>query len=205
MCGRYVSPESASIERQWHIPKGGEAFAAKYNVAPGTAVPLLLFQEKEFVLKQAKWGLIPHWWKERRPPRLSHNARAEEAASKPLWRDALRNARALMPALGWYEWRADKQPFYFHRRDGRLTSFAALFSLFEGRLTCALLTMQAKERLAQVHDRMPIALPDEQAEREWLRTGELAAEPKAIEYHPVRKLVNAASSEGAQLIEALTP
>src|SRR2546421_738090 len=98
----------------------GAPFPARFNVAPGSDVPLLLFQKNGFLLKSAKWGLVPHWWKQEKPPRLSHNARLEEAAAKPMWRDALRGARGLMPARGWYEWRADKQPYYFHRRDGRL-------------------------------------------------------------------------------------
>ncbi len=204
MCGRYVSPESASIERQWRLAHGAQPFPVRYNVAPGTEVPLLLFSGNSFSLRTARWGLIPGWWKERKPPRLSHNARAEEAATKPLWRDAMRGARALMPALGWYEWReGDRQPFYFFRRDGRLASFAALFSVFEDRLTCALLTMQARERLAAVHDRMPIALADEEAEGAWLRAGELAATPGRFDFYPVCRLVNTASSEGPALIEAM--
>src|SRR5512144_132534 len=99
MCGRYVSPESAAIERQWRLP-AGSPFPARYNVSPGMDVPLILSTEGASHLTTARWGLVPHWWKDSRPPRLSHNARSEEAAAKPLWRDAMRGARALMPALG---------------------------------------------------------------------------------------------------------
>src|SRR4051812_935395 len=118
MCGRYVSPESSAIERQWQLRRGeGLPFAARYNVAPGSEVPLLRYKDQQLVLESAKWGLVPHWWTQAKAPRLSHNARAEEALGKPMWRDAMRAARALMPAVGWYEWREqDRQPFYFCRR-----------------------------------------------------------------------------------------
>jgi putative SOS response-associated peptidase YedK len=50
------------------------------------------------------WGLIPVWWKEEKLPFHTINARSEEAATKPMWRNPLRSARCLMPAQGWYEW-----------------------------------------------------------------------------------------------------
>ena len=37
---------------------------------------------------------------------MSFNARVEEAAGKPMWRDAWSRARCLIPAEGWYEWQA---------------------------------------------------------------------------------------------------
>ena len=204
MCGRYVSPDSASIERQWQIRRSpGEPFPARYNVSPGTDVPVLLLKNNQLELTSARWGLIPHWWNRDVLPRLSHNARAEEAAAKPLWRDAMRGARALMPALGWYEWReADRQPFYFKPRDGRLACIAALFSLHKGRLTCALLTHAAPADIALVHDRMPVIL-DDAAQQAWLTSGAMPSAHPPLDFHPVRKTVNASRAEGPELIEAL--
>src|SRR5258706_8738034 len=103
MGGRYVSPASASIDRQWQVLRSpGEPFPERFNVAPGADVPFLYFQKSQLKFGSAKWGLVPHWWKDAKPPRLSHNARIEEAAGKPMWRDAMRGARGLMPARGWY-------------------------------------------------------------------------------------------------------
>ena len=207
MCGRYVSPESASIERQWQLRRGGAPFPARYNVAPGTSAPVLFLREGQLACETARWGLIPQWWTQPRPPRLSHNARSEEARAKPLWRDAMRGSRALMPAIGWYEWRErDGQPFYFYRRDGSLAALAALYSPHQGTLTCAVLTSAAQAPLAEVHDRMPIALAED-AQRAWLEGGALpaasASRPPAIGFHSVRRLVNASRAEGPELIEPL--
>ena len=65
---------------------------------------------------------MPSWWTKPEPPQSTINARAEEAASKPMWRNAVKHDRALVPTLRWYDWRkaradAAKQPFFIHRED----------------------------------------------------------------------------------------
>src|SRR5262249_30055148 len=98
MCGRYVSPEQAEIERFWHIGRhNNEPFGRRYNVVPTQIIPILRLDRDsgELDVVHARWGLIPNWWKEVKPPRVSHNARAEEAATKPMWRGALARSRCL--------------------------------------------------------------------------------------------------------------
>src|SRR5450631_4205517 len=107
MCGRYVSPDEAAIERFWEINRRSntDPFRRRFNVAPTTTVPIIRRAEDgAHELCEARWGLIPHWWKQEKPPALTFNARSEEAAVKPTWRNSYRHLRCLMPALGWYEW-----------------------------------------------------------------------------------------------------
>lgn len=106
MCGRYVSPETAAIERAWHIGRSNSnPFRRRYNVLPTTLIPILRRAHDTDLLEltEARWGLIPHWWTKAKPPTSTINARSEEAAGKPLWRFPYRNARCLIPAVGWYE------------------------------------------------------------------------------------------------------
>src|SRR4051812_30867761 len=99
MCGRYVSPDQAAIERQWRIVRAGVLpFPIRFNVAPTAVVPILFNAEEGLELAAARWGFVPQWWSQPKPPRFSHNARIEEAAGKPMWRDAMREARCLVPA-----------------------------------------------------------------------------------------------------------
>lgn len=108
MCGRYVSPETAAIERTWHIGRtNSNPFRRRYNVLPTTDVPIIRRapDADELELTEARWGLIPNWWSKPKPPTSTINARSEEAASKPMWRQPYRNARCLIPAVGWYEWK----------------------------------------------------------------------------------------------------
>lgn len=210
MCGRYVSPDTAAIEAQWRLGRSNsQPFPRRFNVAPAAEVPILhSVEDGSLALAPARWGLVPHWWRESKPPRHSHNARLEEAAGKPLWRDAMRRSRCLVPAVGWYEWReADRQPYYLARSDARLIALAGLMARWtdpatgESLLSCAVLTTQAAGPLQVVHDRMPVALEGPQAERAWLAGGQLGPTAEAIKFHAVRKLVNSSRAEGPELIE----
>ena len=235
MCGRYVSPGQAAIEREWHVGRhNNNPFERRFNVQPSAEVPILRLHaaSRELELGTARWGLIPHWWKESKLPKFAFNARLEEAASKPMWRHPLRHARCLVPAEGWYEWQAlerpdpatgeirtFKQPHFIRRRDARLVCFAGLMSLWsppdaaERRLTCAILTTAAAGPVAEVHDRMPVVL-DAEAHADWLdpdiedaeriaRLVRTHAQSGELVHYPVRTLVNSSRAEGQELVEPL--
>jgi putative SOS response-associated peptidase YedK len=162
-------------------------------------------------LAAARWGLIPHWWKQEKPPAFTINARLEEAAGKPMWRDPMRRSRCLLPAEGWYEWQevaGGKQPYYLRRTDGSPFCFAGLVSTWQDQLSCAILTKVAEGSIAEVHDRMPVVLPDE-AHAGWLDPAlkdatEFArtnARSREFTHYAVSKRVNNGRNEGADLIE----
>jgi putative SOS response-associated peptidase YedK len=78
-----------------------------------------------------RWGLIPWWWKKplKQVP-ASFNARAETVADKPMFRDAFKRNRCVIPASGYYEWlkRPDgRQPYYITATGGSVLSFAGLY------------------------------------------------------------------------------
>jgi putative SOS response-associated peptidase YedK len=232
MCGRYVSPEQAAMEREWHIGRHSpNPFKRRYNVLPTTNVPILrrARDADEVELTEARWGLIPHWWSKPKMPTSTINSRSEEAAGKPMWRDAYRNARCLIPAVGWYEWREQerinpqtgevqkyKQPYYLRvaEREGPVC-FAGLMSFWkpesgEPRLTCAIMTRAPSPSAAQVHDRMPVILREE-AHAEWLdteikdaaRVAEIIATKTIddVRHHAVSTRLNAAKVDNADLTE----
>ena len=183
MCGRYVHPDTAAIERAWHIGRdNNNPFPVRYNVSPTMQVPILRRSKDALEQSRARWSFIPHWWKKPKPPSMTINARSEEAATKLMWREAYKHGKAhiLMPALAYYEWqpreetdtttgevRSYKQPFCIFRPNRELFCFAGLASWWqppdkpEPILTCALFTRSASESVASVHDRMPVVLPEE--------------------------------------------
>src|SRR2546430_6040647 len=75
-----------------------------------------------------RWQLIPPWWKKSlKELPATFNARAETVAEKPMFRDAFRRSRCLIPASGYYEWQdtpGGKQPYCFTRRDGAPVTIA---------------------------------------------------------------------------------
>jgi putative SOS response-associated peptidase YedK len=78
-----------------------------------------------------RWGLVPNWWaKALKQLPASFNARAESVADKPMFRDAFKRRRCIIPASGYYEWIArpdGKQPFFISAADGGVLSFAGLW------------------------------------------------------------------------------
>lgn len=178
-------------------------------------------------LVDARWGFIPGWWKEAKPPASSHNARSEEAAAKPMWRTAFARSRCLVPAAGWYEWRQAerpdletgeikpyKQPHFIYRADRGLLCFGGLMSLVvkDGvkQLTVAVLTREAAPSVADVHDRMPVVIQDAIFAR-WLNAEIQQADQVAMmvrnamsdfKHHMVNTRLNAAREDDEHLIEA---
>ena len=237
MCGRFVSPEERALERAFELGRrdNPNPFPRRFNVCPSDTIPFLRMPSNSdrFELATGRWGLVPYWWKEAKPPKLSFNARLEEAADKPMWRDAWSRARCLVPAEGWYEWRAvervdpatgeivpAKQPYFIRRKDGAILCFAGLMAYWKNPKTgealrsCAILTADAQGPLADIHERAPVVLPPE-AYGAWLdrrltdpqRVKQIAGKrlpPSELSQWKVRLLVNNAKSDGPELIEPFT-
>jgi len=95
MCGRYVSPEQAAIERLWHIGRHSNPnpFAARYNVAPqqgnpANYIPVLRKDDAgELELVRLQWWLLPAWSKEPRIKYSTFNARVETVAKAASFRE----------------------------------------------------------------------------------------------------------------------
>lgn len=144
------------------------ALPARPRLAPTDTVPILARHGGEAPqVVQARWGFVPHWWRRPELPRLCFNARSEEAAGKPMWRDALRSGRCLIPATSWIEWRhahGAKIPHRLQPQDGHGFMFAGLWSVWHPRpgaaplATCAMLTTAAAPAVREVHERMPVVL-----------------------------------------------
>jgi putative SOS response-associated peptidase YedK len=150
-----------------------------------------------------RWGLIPSWWKKMPRKFRQLNARAETVAIKPMFRDALRRSRCLIPVSGYYEWLptpTGKQPYYYTSRDGAPLTFAGLWDewmdIETGRLlkSCTVIVTNANALAAKVHNRMPVLLQPQDFDN-WLSgTGgaELlkAAPDDYLQTWPVSRRVN---------------
>lgn len=153
----------------------------RYNIAPGQQVPVIRQhpERPERIFSRVKWGLIPFWAKDAAIGYKMINARAETAAAKPAFRDALKKRRCLIVADGFYEWKKldgkTKQPFCFTMANDALFAFAGIWDRWnnpEGKFveTCSILTTVPNRLLQDVHDRMPVILsPD--AYDTWLDPG----------------------------------
>ncbi len=171
MCGRYeVHTPVEEIARSFDARLTDEAAAlpARYNVAPTLRIPVVRATPGGRVLEAMTWGLVPSWAKD--PSGVKPiNARAETIFDKPMFRNAVRRRRCLIPADGFYEWQAGpgrKQPYHIGMVDGGLFAFGGIWEYWaregeEPRVTCAILVTQANELMARIHDRMPVIIAPE--------------------------------------------
>ena len=177
MCGRYTLKTPVErLSEQFQFPKV-IPLKPRYNIAPSqsAAVVRLLPGDTDRTLAMLRWGLLPAWVKDPAKVQQPINAKAETAAEKPMFRDAFKRRRCLVPADGFYEWKQEggrKQPVYIHMKDGEPFAIAGLWEHWEGEdgqviESCTLLTTEPNDLLAPIHNRMPVILDPTDYEQ-WL-------------------------------------
>jgi putative SOS response-associated peptidase YedK len=118
------------------------------------------------------WGLIPHAAGSR-PDIQPMNARAETVREKPMFRDAYRKRRAVVPIDAFQQKDAKGKLHTITRADGKPLAIAAIWENWKNpatgqwERTFATLTVPANASVAFVHDRMPLILEQQDIER-WL-------------------------------------
>ena len=221
MCGRFVITSAPAALRQLFGYIEQPNFPPRYNVAPTQPIPVVLVENGARHFHLMRWGLLPTWVKDPRGFTLLINARSETVLDKPAFKNAIRRRRGLIPADGYYEWKAidgRKQPYFIHRADGAPLGFAAVFETWVGPNgeeldTVAIVTTAASRDLAVLHHRVPVAIRDEDLAR-WLDCSSdsaddvmgLLAPPEVGEFtwHEVSTRVNHADNDDAQLILPIT-
>ncbi len=219
MCGRFMQerPVSDLAEIFGAEPLVDEP-GARYNIAPTDEAIVVVERDDRRALRGFRWGLIPHWAADAKIASRTFNARAESVASMPAFRESFQRRRCLVPVDGFYEWRrigSTRQPYRVFRSDGRPLALAGLWSGWrnpdtdEVRRTFTIVTTTPNTVVAELHDRMPVIVPDDAWAR-WLdprpaEPGELRAllEPSdavALEIAPASRLVNDVRHDGPELL-----
>ena len=210
MCGRFVRKgEPNKVARDLGVVDGEENWTESYNAAPGTTVPIVRADPAGRHMDPAIWGFTS-------PGRAPlFNARAETIETRPSFRDAFRGHRCLVPASGFYEWRAtDRHPFYFERGDGHPLAFAGIWKRLGEHLQATILTTTPNADMGGIHDRMPVILPPD-AWDSWLsqdslspdlRQSLLAPSPDGtLTRWPVGKAVGSIRNDHPELMDRVEP
>lgn len=155
-----------------------EPFPARYNGAPSQDFWVIRRHPEtgEYRRDRLIWGLIPYWVKEADGGRKPINARAENVASLPSFRNAYAKRRCLVPIDNFFEWKAikgerAKQPFAIGMKDGSPFALAGIWESWKRPMsgevmrTFAIITTEANELMAEIHNRMPVIIAPENYDR----------------------------------------
>jgi putative SOS response-associated peptidase YedK len=219
MCGRFtltVDPDQLRQAFPWlAVPQGTPQ---RYNIAPSQPVAVVPNDGKN-QMDFFVWGLVPSWAKDPQIGDRMINARAETLSEKPAYKAAFRRRRCLVLADGFYEWkqvpgRKSKIPMYIRLASQKPFAFAGLWESWHAPdgsllLSCTIITTQPNAMMQDIHNRMPVILP-EAAYPLWLDSGEPASsqlqallQPYPAEEmvaYPVSTLVNSPANDSADCI-----
>ena len=186
MCGRITQKSNPAklglglttvnlVEPPYDLPP-------RYNGPPGEEHWVIRQNPKTGgrTLDRLWWGLIPYWSKEPGGGRKPINAKGETVASLPMFRDAYRGTRCLLPVDNFFEWKAvkgatAKQPYAIGMRSGEPFALASIWEAWQKPgtddwlRTFAVITCPTNDLMAEIHDRMPVIVPAESYDR-WLST-----------------------------------
>ena len=230
MCGRFARRSTQEVLADWFGVEQEDMpfFSPTFNAAPQSTQPVVRLNpatgRREFALM--RWGLVPFWAKDQKLGLSTINARAEEAASRPVFREAMKKRRCLVPADAFYEWQrpqpgADaktRRPFALALASGEPYAFAGLWERWkpkEGSVleTFAILTTDPNEVAEKVHNRMPVILDPRDYDR-WMEPGDPSRPPidllrpyaaEKMRAWPVHGRVGNVRNNDPQLLEECPP
>ena len=225
MCGRVIQ---SSGPIRYAIVEGIDVrdsrvnnYPARWNASPSQELFIIRrnHQTGEVSLDPLRWGLIPYWCQEPKGGRKPINAKCETVHKLPMFREAYRRRRCILPVDGFYEWKAlkgqkAKQPYAIAMKDGKPFGIGGLWENWKDPVsgewirTFAVVTTDANELVAEIHDRMPLILApsdyarwlsDEPDPRDLLRP--FAAEP--MRTWPISTWVNTPENDDPSLVEPI--
>jgi putative SOS response-associated peptidase YedK len=170
MCGRYASTLSGEeLGRYFAADEIADVeLRPSWNIPPTQQVPIVLEKRdgRARLVTSARWSLVPPFAESLTLKFPTFNARSETVCEKPAFRSAIVHQRAILPADAYFEWHTEgkvKTPHAVVPESG-LLAFAGIYSWWrdsptsEWVLTASILTMEAPETLAWLHDRTPVVL-----------------------------------------------
>jgi putative SOS response-associated peptidase YedK len=157
---------------------------------------------------------LMRWGFQKREKKGQHiNAKGETVAQLPTFSESFRTRRCIVPASGWYEWRAverKKHPYYLTSEDGEPLAFAGIWTPGNSDARFSIITTAATPETSHIHDRTPVILSKDRW-RVWLSGApikelEAMLEPpkeRSLDFYPVSKRVGKVENNDESLIRSL--
>ena len=225
MCGRVIQSSASvsyAIVGGMNVRDGRvHNYPPRWNGAPSQDLLVIRCNHKtgEVSLDPLRWGLIPYWCEDPKGGRKPINAKCETVRTLPSFREAYRKRRCILPVDGFFEWKAikgqkSKQPYAIAMKDGTPFGIGGLWENWhdptsgEWVRTFAIITTDANELVAEIHDRMPLILAPADCTR-WLSNepdpGDLmrpfSAEP--MQMWPISTRVNKPENDDPSIVKPI--
>lgn len=204
----------------------------RYNAAPTDIMPVVAVHSNDLKVMLMQWWLIPRTAREFKPitgndgrPLATFNAVGEQIDTSRLFSEYFRNSRCLVPADAFYEWKkitieketprgtktyVERHPYCIRMKDEKPFMFAGVCSFWndprsdDERASYAIITTTPNKLMTDIHNRMPVILPEKHFEQ-WLDPKNhnitelktlLAPYPdEEMKAYPVSKLVSNAKND----------
>ncbi len=220
MCSRYFLDADGNIIAYTFRVPADDRLRKRFNIAPTQDAPIVRAAKgggRELAL--ARWGLVPSWAKDLSVGTKMINARCEGVEAKPAFKAAIGKRRCIVPATGFFEWKGvagRKQPFAITLPERHVFGFAGLWERWKPAAggdaveTFTIVTTDANEAVAEIHDRMPVILAQE-AEETWLHGDAVEAcklltpYSGAVNLRAVSRFVSNVNNEGPECLDDAEP
>jgi len=189
----------------------------RYNIAPTQSLDVVVIDRDEPTIKTMSWGVSMKTKGKKGQPliRRVSNSRSDKVWSSYLWRYLIPEQRVLVPVNGFYEWKreAKKLVAAYHITPSKAQAmfFAGIYKKPKNDddiPEVSIVTTDANDSMAKVHDRMPVILTSNNAAMAWIGESEkdtldelmVPASNTTLTFTEVGNYVNKSTNEGAECV-----
>lgn len=211
MCGSFTQPGDINILESFRRRFGvevsgdpGDACRASNEMLKATPFREVnvIYTDQDGVARLASmyWQLIHHWNREFKSSYTCFNIR-KESLDKRHNEPLLKRRRCVFPVSGFFETRKiggrpvqPRESYGFSRKDGGLMALGGIYSVWHNpedeedhRYSCSMITLEPIAIIAEIHDRMPFVMADEDV-KAWL-------DPVNSEFEKLMEMIRPISSD----------
>ena len=192
----------------------------RYNIAPTQTLDVLCLQADQPEPVAMRWGISLNLPGKsgKMVTRNIQNCRSDKVWVSRMWKPLITSQRALVPINGFYEWRRKngkiEAAFHISPVNKPAMLLAAVYrggSDVSDLPQVSIVTTQANQSMAAVHDRMPVILTTSNAAMSWLQDDSQDSldqlmkpvDDTVLQFVKVSSYVNKSSNEGPECIKPL--
>ncbi len=211
------SASKEKMKRQFNLDHKSP-LQQSFNIGAAQNAYVLTSEQAE--LQVYRWGLIPHWAKDKKVGENLITAQVEGISSKLSFRLPIRQRRCLVFADSYYWWQKDgreHQPYRIQLASNDIMTFAGVWDTWEDTngeplTTFSIITTPANAYLSEIGAaRMPAIMGGNTERQTWLHSDQLAPalelltpfQSAPLEAYPIAEAINSLENNYPELHKPL--